>query len=453
MPSSCKRIEANAFRDNTSLQEVVFSEGLEYIGADAFRGCINLEKIELPDTVTEIKDRAFLNCKKIKSFTMPSSVENLEGNDFFAGCTSLMNIELGNIKSLGFHCFNGVPADKLIIPKSCIKISSQAFTNSNIKQIIVEDGNEKYKVENGFLVDGSGICYYVNQSLVSSTSTLKISEGVKCFSINFARFSNIKKVVIPQTLTTFSVACYLPSSISEIEVTTGNATFSVNDNALYSGTTLMCCYSKSTSYTPKDGTTEIYQYAFCSAPNITEIFFPDSIIYIGYDLFTNSSKITRIKLGKNVQKIDSGMLNYGFNGTIEIDSGNPYYIYDNGSLYNKDKTTLCAVFNKSISTYTLDENVLNIGNYAFYDCKKLSNITMNKKIKSIGQGVFKGCIALEKIELPSSIEKIDRNGFSPQDGALALRQVTIHKKKGDVENWSSNAWGLPVGERGVIWDE
>lgn len=453
LPSSCKRIEANAFRNNTSLQEVVFSEGLEYIGDDAFNGCINLEKIELPNTVTEIKNRAFYNCKKIKSFIMPNSLENLEGNDLFVGCTSLTNINLGNIKSIsGFGIFNGVPADKLIIPKSCNEISSGTLNNANIKQIIVEDGNEKYKVVNDFLTDDSGTCYYVNQSLLLSTDILKIPEGVKYFNTNFAKFTKIKKVVIPQSLTTFSVACYLPSSISEIEVTSGNKTFSVNDNALYSDTKLICCYSKATSYTPKDGTTEIYEYAFIRAPNITEVIFPDSVINTGEYLFANS-KITKIKIGKNVKNINPRLLSYDFNGTIEIDSENPYYTYENGSLYNKDKTTLYAVFNKSITTYTLDENVLNIGSYAFYDCRKLSKIIMNNKVKNIENFIFMTCTELQEIELPSSIEKIENDGFSSEGVTSALRKVTIHKKKGDVENWSSGAWGLPIGERGVIWDE
>ena len=108
---------------------------------------------------------------------MPNSLENLEGNDLFVGCTSLTNINLGNIKSIsGFGIFNGAPADKLIIPKSCNEISSGTLNNAYIKQIIVEDGNEKYKVVNDFLTDDSGTCYYVNQSLLLSTDILKFQK-------------------------------------------------------------------------------------------------------------------------------------------------------------------------------------------------------------------------------------------------------------------------------------
>ena len=57
LPSSLKSIDEDAFRGDTSIDEVILPEGLETLGSGAF-GESSLKKINLPDSLTEIADDA-----------------------------------------------------------------------------------------------------------------------------------------------------------------------------------------------------------------------------------------------------------------------------------------------------------------------------------------------------------------------------------------------------------
>lgn len=57
LPSALKRIEEDAFRGDTSLDEVVLPEAIESLGGGAFAES-SLTKINLPDSLTEIADDA-----------------------------------------------------------------------------------------------------------------------------------------------------------------------------------------------------------------------------------------------------------------------------------------------------------------------------------------------------------------------------------------------------------
>ena len=112
-----------AFRDCTSLTEVVFGDGLAEIGGQAFRGCSALRSVALPNTVTNLGSSAFSgctslrtatlneglrtigyyafnNCTSLTEMTLPDSLvatgnEN-DGDGIFAGCTSITDLTIGS---------------------------------------------------------------------------------------------------------------------------------------------------------------------------------------------------------------------------------------------------------------------------------------------------------------------------------------------------------------------
>lgn len=96
IPSSVRRIERMAFGANSSLREVVFNEGLDYIGQQAFTNCKLLAgTIEIPSTVHTVMTSAF-------SGTVVTKVEVRGDGDTTAlllksGLTSDLNeIEINN---------------------------------------------------------------------------------------------------------------------------------------------------------------------------------------------------------------------------------------------------------------------------------------------------------------------------------------------------------------------
>ena len=58
LPSGTVRIEAFAFYSDTSLDEVVLPEGIQFIGEKAFANS-SVKKVNLPDSLTSIANDAF----------------------------------------------------------------------------------------------------------------------------------------------------------------------------------------------------------------------------------------------------------------------------------------------------------------------------------------------------------------------------------------------------------
>lgn len=75
VPSSVTKIDDGAFKNNSSVTEIVFSgNSVTYIGTEAFRNCKKLEAVNLPDNLAQIKDRAFSSCPALSYVSIPSSV-------------------------------------------------------------------------------------------------------------------------------------------------------------------------------------------------------------------------------------------------------------------------------------------------------------------------------------------------------------------------------------------
>lgn len=81
MPDSVKRIEEWAFSDCTNLENIEFSENLNYIGNHAFSGCSSLQSLELPQKLYKIGLLAFDNCSNLKKVVIPSSVYHIDDRE------------------------------------------------------------------------------------------------------------------------------------------------------------------------------------------------------------------------------------------------------------------------------------------------------------------------------------------------------------------------------------
>lgn len=90
--------------------------------------------------------------------------------------------------------------------------------------------------------------------------------------------------------------------------------------------------------------------------------------------------------------------------------------------------------NKDIETFTVPENIVQIGSSAFCYCSKLEHVTLHSGLKSLGfwafqgchirnikfpkhlniieYGAFANCIYLESIDVPGSVNKIMNNSFN-----------------------------------------
>ncbi len=110
------------------------------------------------------------------------------------------------------------------------------------------------------------------------------------------------------------------------------------------------------------------------------------------------------------------------NGTVEIssysDKGGKVVI---PSMIKGRKVTSIGdrAFNSSqrydeeekITSITIPNTVVSIGEEAFLYCDRLKNITIPENVKSVGNGAFQGCKSLESVTIPNGVTCIDFNTF------------------------------------------
>lgn len=111
-----------AFKNCTSIEEVILAEGVSRIEDEAFRNCANLERVIMANTVVEIGSYAFADCNSLRELELSPSIREIpEG--CFTECDFLR---------------------KIVIPKSVLKIKKRAFYGCNLLDTVKLHDNLDY---------------------------------------------------------------------------------------------------------------------------------------------------------------------------------------------------------------------------------------------------------------------------------------------------------------------
>ena len=166
-------IGSGVFRDDTTVTDVVISDGISYIAENVFLSCYNLKTIEIPESVNSIGTNAFTDtqweydqladndeiivngvlCKisidsgtynipdgvrtiasgvfynkdGLTQINIPDSVEVI-GAYAFAGCKGLKEVKLpSGIKRIEYGAFSDMNISEIVVPKSVDYIGNEAF--------------------------------------------------------------------------------------------------------------------------------------------------------------------------------------------------------------------------------------------------------------------------------------------------------------------------------------
>ncbi len=198
---SCKALKAvyvgspcipeNAFRDCSALETLgLVSSSVEEIAASAFQGCSSLKKTtgaktteaadETKDPVMDLSNvgtiasHAFSSCRSITNLKTggdqigayafsdctglvtaqigtKSIGDGATESYAFSGCTSLSDLTLADVVTIGKMAFSGCSAlTKVNIPVSLTTLGERAFINcSNLASVTVDDGNLNFDDRDG----------------------------------------------------------------------------------------------------------------------------------------------------------------------------------------------------------------------------------------------------------------------------------------------------------------
>lgn len=175
-----------------------------------------------------------------------------------------------------------------------------------------------------------------------------------------------------------------------------------------------------------DTVTDIGESAFFRCRSLKSITLPSGVAAIKSGLFCSCTSLSEINIPDSVSYIDTGVF---YDCTkleaINVDSGNNFYISEDGVLFSRDMKQLIAYPPaKPDAQYTIPAAVEKIAEYAFSGAR-FETVDLPDCVSEIGASAFYKAENLKSISLPSGISKIEAITFA---GCSSLENVYFNSK-------------------------
>ena len=386
---------------SSSLQSITIPESVSSIGESAFAYCRKLESVDIPNSVHSLGSHAFQSCEKLTSISLSNQLSSIEEETFYF-CSSLPSIVVpSSITKIGDHAFWQCRSlqsidlhDNISILGNYVFLGCSMMTSINVAQ-----GNQYYSSLDGVLFDK-------DQTVLIQCpggyprSTYSIPCSVR--SIGSSAFEFCQK------LTHVSI----PNSVTHI----GNQVFygCINIKSPLYNDHIFAYYPQfdtKKSYVIPSGIETIAGGAFMYCTNLTNIALPASVQKIGENAFLICDNLNVMRLPKSVKTIGARAFTRCKNLTaIYVDVENPNFSDQDGVLFSKDKTMLLQYPVGRRGEYTIPEDVMYIGDLAFYGCD-FTYMQLPNNVKSIGKEAFNSCKKMTAINIPNGVERIEDYAF------------------------------------------
>lgn len=150
-------IVANAFKNNTTITEVVIPAGYEIIGIEAFAYCTKLKVVNIGQyggnttRALTIRTAAFKGCSTLIDLTLGECVEVVDSYAFYE--TMVTGVNSRGLKEIGYNSFGNCASLKsFYVPATLVQIDGDAFAGSDSVTFSVSASNPVYSQEDGALV-------------------------------------------------------------------------------------------------------------------------------------------------------------------------------------------------------------------------------------------------------------------------------------------------------------
>lgn len=361
--------------NNSNVENVVMSDSPSEIGGLAFAGCA-LKSISVPTSVTKIGNAAFQG-SAISDITLPESC--IEIGDCVFQDTKLNHINLKHLQFIGEDAFEGVPLTGTIDLCNITNIPAGAFADTEVNEIIF-------------------------------SSALK-TIGSSAFKNNL----NLKAITLPEGLE--SVGSYA-----------------------FNG-----CQSLSSIGLP-ESLVSIGEYAFPVEWGLKQPA-KNSIIYIGkvaYQLASNPTPVSELTFKEGTVAISSGLLNVARaeSEKAAFVNGIKKIVFPSSLRYigNKDDYDSYSFQEmKNLEEVILNDGLIQIGHYAFYNCEKLDIPYWPQSLEYIGYRAF--CNTnVTTVTLGKNLKYAGGQSFAGCDALYDLKLYSPNLINGSQYYWYENPW-------------
>ena len=391
IPKSIKTIESNAFY-KCEIKKLVFEEGaqLTEIGEKAF-GCNKIENLDLTNCKNLIKAKsgAFRYNELLLSVDMTGVPMDELSPGMFSGCYKLNDFKISEytkiIRGEAFEYNRELLDVDLSNIAQCYPTAFRLCFTFDISDYILssgttEDGYEYNEFENHISLTG-----YTGESdelIIPDTINSKPVTDI-AWSSDSLKIKKIKKIKLPSNLNYISSKAFENKGVEEINDFPKTLRF-IGENAFYK-----CNFA---TINLNDGLEYVLSEAFQYCP-FQSMVIPDSVLYYLGGMFNQSS----VTFGKNVRTIKDCLDNYNHiyfeNINIYISPENPYYSFDNGVLYNADKTHIYKYYtfynvDEITDNYQIPETVKIIDENAFYEFTRFGDLVIPGSVEYIGKKAF-----------------------------------------------------------------
>ena len=406
IPSSCTRIAESVFLRCTNLKEIYIPSSVTSIGTMAFKGCSSLNLIHFDGRCTENTGIAITEVAAKGKFiekegTTNSYAQVPEGWDyythgeqchdsawvaesgtklFFYGQKPGAKVNYASAEAListkqndeRYHPWrvNCEKYTSLEINRNVSSINSTEFygytgSNSsvmkgytNIQTITVEEGNNKFVVEDGVLYNKAKTEVRLYPATKTNTHFTVPATVTKIGCGAFLGAKNLQSVTFLGPVTSFPVYSFArTSSLSKISFATETAP------TVYT----------SMSFKGHSGTGVV------TAPIENDEF----------KAFTNF-------LGSN-WTLQTGVYAYISNGTLYVSGIGEYTTSSSNASWYSDRN--------SINKIVVEDGITNIGSSAFSGCTNVTEVTLNNT-GTIGANAFSSCTALTRLNIGSGVTNL-----------------------------------------------
>ena len=293
-----------------------------------FADTAKIIEVSFPSTLTSTSDRSFRN--NLLTEVDVNNVTNIGAYSFNYN-PYLDTLNLRSVQTIGIAAFNATGflsnGYDLVFPPTLTSVGSNAFNSSKINSVTFDAANQVTNLQAGAFAN------------TSSFTSINLPSNLVTIGNSAFYSSDLTSIIVPNSVTSIGVQAFEESPLTSAVINNGT----------------------------------IGNYAFRNITTLTSLTLNSGVTSIGTQSFLNLG-ITTVTIPSTVTSMDDAA--FGLNSVITSAIINSTVI-----------GTLAFISSPLLSTVTLSNNLLSIGNEAFMSTG-LTSITIPNTVTSLGTSSF-----------------------------------------------------------------